>query len=251
MDASLCWPVLSGWPTSGTTFSAPTVKPVHQMSCTSGTDDRPLPTNTTKRCTAASRESCPLAKERRERRPGVDVLAGFLWGSEPDPSNPGIFPGWQAETGGPQCTFPAESAFLDRPPLRGRRHRRQPVAVRQPGHPAELRRLSSCCSAARRAAAQHRTDRTAGMMRTIKHTRQVRCVRRRDGGADRLPVPVVQQSTAAARPSAITRRCSPTRPGSRPATPCASPESGSAPSRVALSPDNSLVEVRRRPRPSS
>ncbi len=57
-----------------------------------------------------------------------------------------------------------------------------PCALRQPGHPAELRwRSSSSVRAARRSAAQHRTDRAARMTRRHRHAHQVRHLRHRHG----------------------------------------------------------------------
>src|SRR3954471_13026683 len=58
----------------------------------------------------------------------------------------------------------AEGAVRDQPAVRGLRHRREPGAVREPGHPAQLRRSQAgVVRPAGRTAAQHRTDRTTGM----------------------------------------------------------------------------------------
>ena len=54
----------------------------------------------------------------------------------------------------------------------------EPVEVRQPGHPAQLRRAQAgAVRADRRAAAQHRADRNARMTRIAGHARQVRHLR--------------------------------------------------------------------------
>ena len=72
-----------------------------------------------------------------------------------------------AATGGPQCIDLPEGAASRRdPPFVVTDIGANPCAVRQPGHPAELRRTQAgAVRAARRAAAQHRTDRTTGMTR--------------------------------------------------------------------------------------
>ena len=66
-----------------------------------------------------------------------------------------------AAKGGPQCTGLARtSGSSNRPPVLGHRHRGQPVGVRQPGHPAELRRAQAdAVRADRRARRATRTDR--------------------------------------------------------------------------------------------
>ena len=100
-----------------------------------------------------------------------------------------------------------------RPPFYRRRRRRQPVAVRQPGHPAELRWTQAAgCSGRSTGRPQHRTDRTSGMTRSTRHAHQVRDLRARDGGADRLPVLHLRSVPEPVRRTAI-RLSSPMRRG--------------------------------------
>ena len=203
-----CWSAPSGWPTSATEVLGEQPAAADQRTASAGPHHR-------------SAQQVQRGAQLRHRRAGsvghraaaaaarsCHCCSRSSWAVSATGTRE---PAQGRRHGRPAVHRPAEGAVRDQPAVRGRRHRCQPGAVRQPGHPAQLRRSQAgVVRPDRRPAAQHRTDRAAGMTRAVEDDRQVRRLRRRDGVADRRRCSRSSASTGRGQ-TTRTRRCSPMR----------------------------------------
>ena len=178
------WSASSGWPTSATTSSAATGRALTDLlHLLAPTTDLTNEYNPALNCALAGAARW-LQDAPPPDNPGAVVTIGFTLGCERYryPANlPKV-----AAKGGPQCLGLPDCRFEHAPAVPRRRHRHQPGAVRQPGNPAELRRAQAVAVRPdRRAAAQHRADRTTRMTRSRGHFVKFGVFARGDGGADR------------------------------------------------------------------